>query len=70
MSVTTIPTMVVDDVELRVSPSILRFQSAADPIDCDHLWEPHLLKIGRAYCARCGSCARWVNDPRSSEEAP
>ena len=60
MTRTSIPTMIVDDVELRTRPglSILR-----DPFDCDHRWEPHLLENGRAYCARCGSYARWVNDP-------
>jgi hypothetical protein len=64
VSKTTIPTMMIEDVELRVRPglSILR-----DPIDCDHLWEPHLLETGRAYCPRCGSLARWINDPRAKE---
>lgn len=59
---TSIPSMVVDDVELRVRPSILR--SHVDPMGCDHVWEPHLWEQGRAYCARCGSLARWSNDPR------
>ena len=64
MSKTTIPTMMVDDVELRSRPGIANLR---DPIDCDHLWEPHLWEIGRAYCPRCGSIARWVNDPRAKE---
>jgi len=54
--------MLVDKVELRVQPSLLA--SLVDPIDCDHPWEPHLWEIGCAYCPRCGSLARWVNDPR------
>jgi hypothetical protein len=58
--------MVVEDVELRVRPGLL-FHS--DPMGCDHVWEPHLWDTGRAYCARCGSSARWVNDPRATEEA-
>jgi hypothetical protein len=62
-SVARIPSMIVDDVELRVRPSIVQFQ--IDPMNCDHVWEPHLWDTGRAYCARCGSLARWVNDPRS-----
>ncbi len=62
MTATTTPAMIVDDVELRVRPGTLRFQ--ADPTRCDHDWEPHLWDHGRAYCPRCGSFARWVNDPR------
>ena len=65
MTATAIPTMVVEDVDLCARPSILTFQG--DPIDCDHVWEPHLWETGRAYCPRCGSRARWVNDPRASE---
>jgi len=57
--------MIVEGVELRVRPG-LSFH--VDPIDCEHLWEPHLWEIARAYCPRCGSLARWVNDPRAREE--
>lgn len=67
MTATTIPTMVVEDVELRTQPGTIRFKF--DPMSCDHVWEPHLWDTGRAYCARCGSFARWVNDPRAAEEA-
>jgi hypothetical protein len=67
VTATSIPTMVVDDVETRTRPSVLTFHG--DPIDCDHVWEPHLRETGRAYCARCGSFARWVNDPRATEES-
>lgn len=66
MTATSLATMDVDDVELRTRPSILTFHG--DPIDCEHVWEPHLLEIGRAYCPRCGSFARWVNDPRATNE--
>lgn len=66
MTATTLPTMVVVDVELRSRPSMIATHS--DPIDCDHVWEPHLWETGRAYCPRCGSFARWVNDPRAIEE--
>ena len=65
MSATTIPSMIVADVELRVQPSLLAFH--VDPMGCDHRWEPHLWETGRAYCPRCGSIARWVNDPRARE---
>jgi hypothetical protein len=65
--VARISTMVVDDVELRDRPSIVRF--LFDPMICDHVWEAHLWDTGRAFCARCGSHARWVNDPRL-EAAP
>lgn len=57
MTATAIPTMAVDDVELRARPRILSFQR--DPFDCDHIWEPHLLETGRAHCPRSGSFARW-----------
>jgi hypothetical protein len=67
MTATAIPTMVVEDVDLRARPGIVAF--AADPMECDHVWEPHLCETGRAYCARCGSSARWVNDPRAAEGA-
>lgn len=67
MTATAIPTMIVDDVDLRSRPSMLTIHG--DPIDCEHVWEPHLWDHGRAYCARCGSFARWVNDPRIAEPA-
>ena len=60
MTRTSIPSMIVDGVELRVHPG-LRFH--VDPMGCDHVWEPHLWESGRAYCPRCGSFARWRNDP-------
>ena len=62
MTATSIPSMVVVDVEPRSRPGFLA--SLSDPMSCDHLWEPHLWDHGRAYCSRCGSFARWVNDPR------
>lgn len=62
MTATTIPTMIVEDVELRLRPSIVRYQH--DPMRCGHIWEPHLWDTGRAFCPRCGLLARWVNDPR------
>jgi len=62
---TRIPTMIVDDVELRARPGLL--VTLVDPMCCDHAWEPHLWETGRAYCPRCGSLARWVNDPRAQE---
>jgi hypothetical protein len=62
MTATLFPSMIVDDVDLRSRPSILT--TAADPMICDHVWEPHLLETGRAYCPRCASLARWANDPR------
>ena len=65
MTATALPSMIVEDVELRARPSIL--QSLRDPFDCDHVWEPHLWETGRAYCPHCGSFARWVNDPRVTE---
>ena len=52
-AIARIATMIVTDVELCTRPTIIRFQ--ADPIDCDHVWEPHLYDDGRAYCPRCGS---------------
>jgi hypothetical protein len=67
VTTTALPAMIVDDVDLRSRPSILR--THRDPMDCDHVWEPHLVETGRAYCPRCGSCARWPNDPRLVEEA-
>lgn len=63
MTSTSIPTMIIEDVELRPRPSIFAFR--ADPMDCDHRWEPHLYETGHAYCPHCGSLARWVNDPRA-----
>ena len=65
MTSTVIPTMVIEDVELLFRSSFLTFQAAS--IDCGHVWEAHLWEIGRAYCPRCGSSARWVNDPRAEE---
>lgn len=66
MTAPVIPSMLVEDIELRWQPSILG--AYADPIGCDHAWEPHLWEIGRVVCARCGSLARWVNDPRAQGE--
>jgi len=64
MTATTIPTMIVEDVDLRTRPGL---SILGNPLDCDHLWEPHHWETGRAYCPRCGSYARWVNDPRAQE---
>lgn len=58
--------MIVENIELRAQPSLVA--SHGDPVDCDHLWEPHLWETCRAYCSRCGSFACWVNDPRAREE--
>jgi hypothetical protein len=55
--------MIVEDVELRARPGF-----HGDSLACDHVWEPHLPDTGRAYCPRCGSFARWVNDPRAADE--
>ena len=63
MTATAIPTMIVEDVEPCARPSLLKF--ASDPMECGHRWEPHLWETSRAYCPRCGSIARWVNDPRA-----
>ena len=63
MTATTIPTMIVEDVEPCARPSLIKF--SADPMECTHRWEPHLVETSRAYCARCGTRARWVNDPRA-----
>jgi hypothetical protein len=60
VSTTGIPTMIVEDVELRVQPS-LTFHG--DPINCDHFWKPDLCETGQVCCSRCRSRARWVNDP-------
>lgn len=62
-----IPSMIITDVDLRTRPSLL--QGMTDPMQCSHGWEPHLVETGKAYCARCGSIARWVNDPRDAEHA-
>lgn len=62
MTVTSVPSMIVVDVELRARPGLIT--ALADPMGCDHVWEPHLWDTGRAYCSCCGSFARWVNDPR------
>lgn len=67
MTTTRVASMVIDDVELRVRPSFVLFE--AEPMDCDHAWEPHIYEHGRAYCPSCGSFAHWVNDPRLEEEA-
>ena len=67
MTATAIPSMLVEDVEPSSRPSILTTQR--DSFDCDHVWEPHLWETGRAHCPRCGSFARWVNDPRATEES-
>lgn len=67
MTTTSIPSMIVDAVEPRVRPSVLTLH--VDPMDCEHVWEPHLWETGRAYCACCGSYARWVNDPRQEGRA-
>jgi hypothetical protein len=65
VTATTIPTMIIEDVDLRSRPGLL--STLSDPMGCSHLWEPHLCETGRAYCPRCGSQARWVNDPRAKE---
>jgi hypothetical protein len=62
VTTTRIPSMLVDDVELRVYPS------KEDPSSCAHRWEAGLVR-GRASCDRCGAFARWANDPRL-EAAP
>ncbi len=59
--------MVVDEVEPRCKPSL--FWLPADPLGCEHVWEPHAWEMGRAHCPRCGSIARWANDPRQEERA-
>jgi hypothetical protein len=69
VTATVIPSMVVDDVELRAQSRPF-LAPRAHPMTCGHLWEPHLWELNRAYCPRCGSLGRWVNDPRASEEAP
>lgn len=58
--------MQIADVQLRVHPSVLRTQ--VDPSSCGHAWEPHLWERGRAYCPRCGSYARWLDDPRLEDD--
>jgi len=67
MTATMIPTMVVEDVELRSRPGMIK--TLVEPMECEHRWEPHLWETSRAYCPRCGSCARWVNDPRAEESS-
>lgn len=62
MTTTTLPSMIVDDIDLRERSSLIKFKT--HPVACGHVWEPHLWESGRAYCAQCGSLARWVNDPR------
>jgi hypothetical protein len=56
--------MIIEAVELNVPGRGLKFEAPA--ANCQHEWEPHLWEHGRAYCARCGSFARWINDPRLS----
>ena len=65
MSATVVPSMIVEDIELRMQPAFL--VNLRDPIGCDHVWEPHLWEVGKAYCGDCASIARWVNDPRLVE---
>jgi hypothetical protein len=67
VTTTRLASMIIEDVDLRSRPSLLAF--SFDPMDCDHVWEPHLVETGRAYCPRCGSSARWINDPRITAEA-
>lgn len=67
MSATSLPAMIVEDIDLRARPSMVAF--AFHPMSCAHIWEPHLFETERAYCPRCGSSARWANDPRASTEA-
>ena len=66
MTATMIPTMVVEDIELRARPELIKL---VEPMECEHRWEPHLWETGRAYCPRCGSLARWVNDPRAEKSS-
>jgi hypothetical protein len=58
MSLTTIPTMVVEDVELRIQPGLT---FPGDPIDCDHIWEPRFSETERAHCVCCTAHARWID---------
>ena len=62
MTSTHLPSMIVEDVELRTRASLVL--SLKDPLGCEHVWEPHVWDMGRAYCMQCGSRARWVNGPR------
>jgi hypothetical protein len=64
MTATMIPTMIVENAEPCPGPSI---HFDAEPMECDHRWEPHPSETARAYCPRCGSVARWSNDPRAEE---
>lgn len=57
MSTTTVPTMIVEDVELRVQPGSIFH---GDPIDCNHIWEP-LWGTDRACCTNCRAHARWID---------
>jgi hypothetical protein len=63
MTATMISTRIVKD-PARPGPSI---DFDAEPMTCDQLWEAHASETGRAYCPRCGSVARWPNDPRAEE---
>jgi uncharacterized Zn-finger protein len=67
MTAPTLPSMIVEDIELHVRPNALTSQH--DPFDCDHVWVPPLEEPRRAHCPHCGSFARWVNDPRATEAA-
>jgi hypothetical protein len=58
--------MQVAAVQLRVHPRVI--STHVDPSSCGHAWEPHLWERGRAYCARCGSYARWIDDPRQEDD--
>jgi hypothetical protein len=65
MSATIIPTMIIEDVELCVQPSLT---CHGDPINCDHLWVPHPRETNHACCTYCGSRARWINAPYAREK--
>lgn len=57
MSTTTVPTMIVEDIELRVQPSLT---CRKHPMDCDHVWEP-LWGTDHARCIACKSLAHWID---------
>jgi hypothetical protein len=67
MTKTTVPSMIVADIEPRVRPASPFVMFKNDPMACEHVFEPNLWEHGGAYCALCGSLARWVNDPRVKE---
>lgn len=58
------PPMIIADIQLHDNKGPVQFAVASAV--CDHAWEPHLWDDGRAYCHRCGSFARWANDPREA----